>query len=61
MQQLGSQADDEADEQWRVLSAVSEMPFLTGNSADLLIDVGDRGEVLEPQRRDLRRRERHLG
>lgn len=33
-----SQADDEADEQWRVLSAVSEMPFLTGNSADLLID-----------------------
>ena len=33
-----SEADEEADQEWRVLSAVSGMPFLSGNDAELLID-----------------------
>lgn len=30
--------DDAANEEWRVLSAVSQMPFVAGNAAELLID-----------------------
>lgn len=33
-----SLVDDAANEEWRVLAAVSQLPFLAGNSAKLLID-----------------------
>src|SRR5690606_41031549 len=33
-----SLVDEEANETWRALSAVSQLPFLSGNAADLLID-----------------------
>lgn len=33
-----SLVDEEANEKWRVLAGVAQMPFLAGNSAELLID-----------------------